>query len=564
MKDRPRWKMSFIRGRNHKFDQARKVWRPKGAGQGQEMGRASDKHQTQLMTVVGHREDEKVEWLQRSLICTSTEPCDLATLSSAILHSFGHFSKLSALSSLKFILTFHSQEEMEAAWSNQTELHQWLVLVKKWDVYECCDFRRVWIDILGVPPHGWKWENFKLIAELWGIFIYLGNSTITAESFESMRVLIATDIFRRIDAELLLHLDHCGYRVFIREVGTVCQAGRAQAHNKQYARMDGEESNNGSISNVPGFDDIGDHFCSHKDDYTTKQGQGEEEGSPQSQINLNSNLNSNCAEGEGAELVEFNARDQVEEERSRTRTVSFSHNGYSAEVIKEAQHLRKAANGEYGESRGLEDLNLGMSSVQSSDLELSEPPGFEKDHQKIMAHQDQDQPVLLSEKGGNSSISNNSRDKIMAAERSSEPTNKAIVSPARCVTDSDGILAPPEFELNQPVVQPRRSSQSLKAKEQKRQHEGLGLRLTRSQAKKMQDFIDQKSSIKGKYGNREISPQSNNSLETTESMTKLALESIELGELLGLKVIDKKEVALKQITSSLKKGRKARAAHLSK
>uniref|UniRef100_A0A7C9CUQ8 Uncharacterized protein n=1 Tax=Opuntia streptacantha TaxID=393608 RepID=A0A7C9CUQ8_OPUST len=152
----------------------------------------------------------------------------------------------------------------------------------------------------------------------------------------------------------------------------------------------------------------------------------------------------------------------------------------------------------------------------------------------------------------------------MTAERSPEPTNKSFVSPARSVTDSDGLLAPPGFELNQPAVQPRRSSQSLKAKEQKRQHEGLGLRLTRSQAKKMKDFIDQKSSIKGKYGNREVSPQSNNSLETTESMAKLALESIELGELLGLKVIDKKEVALKQITSSLKKERKARAAHLSK
>jgi len=37
----------------------------------------------------------------------------------------------------------------------------------------------------------------------------------------------------------------------------------------------------------------------------------------------------------------------------------------------------------------------------------------------------------------------------------------------------------------------------------------------------MKDFTDQKSSAKGKLGNREGSPQSNNSLGTTESMAKL-------------------------------------------
>jgi len=69
------------------------------------------------------------------------------------------------------------------------------------------------------------------------------------------------------------------------------------------------------------------------------------------------------------------------------------------------------------------------------------------------------------------------------------------------------------------------------------------------------------SSVKGR---KEGSPQSNKSSETTESMNKLALESLHLGEILELKVIDKKEVALKRITSGLKKERKAKATHSTK
>ena len=130
----------------------------------------------------------------------------------------------------------------------------------------------------------------------------------------------------------------------------------------------------------------------------------------------------------------------------------------------------------------------------------------------------------------------------------------------------DGIPVPSNFELTQPILQPGESSKSLKAKARKSQHEGLGKRLTQSQAKKEKVSIEQNRknlcSLSSFNGSREFSPQLNKSSETTESMAKLALESI--GELLGVKVIDKKEVALKRITSGLKKERKASATHRTK
>ena len=60
-------------------------------------------------------------------------------------------------------------------------------------------------------------------------------------------------------------------------------------------------------------------------------------------------------------------------------------------------------------------------------------------------------------------------------------------------------------------------------------------------------------------GVREGSPLG--SERTTDSILKIAKESLEVGELLGIKVIANKENALKKITKSLKSQRLIRSTH---
>ena len=74
----------------------------------------------------------------------------------------------------------------------------------------CCETRRVWLDVIGVPPHGWMWENFKQIAELWGSMICLGKSSSNTDSFEVMRILVATKTMQRIEAMVLLQIGYGG------------------------------------------------------------------------------------------------------------------------------------------------------------------------------------------------------------------------------------------------------------------------------------------------------------------------------------------------------------------
>ena len=65
--------------------------------------------------------------------------------------------------------------------------------------------------------------------------------------------------------------------------------------------------------------------------------------------------------------------------------------------------------------------------------------------------------------------------------------------------------------------------------------------------------------INSKKNYVEDSPPGRRSMETTESMKQLAEEALEVGEILGVKVISHKANAVKRITDSLKSHRVARS-----
>jgi len=62
------------------------------------------------MSLVGEVNYEFEEWLNKSLVCTSNDPRDLATVASTINNGFGLCSKTYALTSFKFIPTFPTMQ----------------------------------------------------------------------------------------------------------------------------------------------------------------------------------------------------------------------------------------------------------------------------------------------------------------------------------------------------------------------------------------------------------------------------------------------------------------------
>ena len=99
-----------------------------------------------------------------------------------------------------------------------------------------------------------------------------------------MKVLIATQIFQRIKAKILLQIGYGGYRVTTREAETVSQMIQQPLQSLHGINMEDKDSN----YEVPGFLDIEDmdeHISNHR------QMQEEGEGSPKYVANSNSNSN---------------------------------------------------------------------------------------------------------------------------------------------------------------------------------------------------------------------------------------------------------------------------------
>jgi len=89
--------------------------------------------------------------------------------------------------------------------------------VKNWDIYEACDSRRLWIEVFGVPPHGWSLRNFERMASLWGKLICLETSIDDTVCFDSMKILIESKSFQDVVGHIVLQIVDAGYRIMVKE-----------------------------------------------------------------------------------------------------------------------------------------------------------------------------------------------------------------------------------------------------------------------------------------------------------------------------------------------------------
>ena len=290
-----------------------------------------------------------------------------------------------------------------------------------------------------------------------------------------MKVLIATKIMHRISGEVLLQLDFEGYRVNISESEIVSQAVHRPLLSRNVPNMEDNESN----YEVPGFEDLeGIKGMEGSNKSHSTPGKEDEEAEKLGDI---SNSNSNAL---GDKIIKDDGQKEVM--GSRTITASFSQNGYSEELFKISQHLKKGA--------------AGMSHSQE-DSEVQAPPDFES----IIGNKDKEMTVNSSKNQGQviglvGGLNNQSR-----------KSQDTATSPGKH-------LHIPEKQLNQGSQQ----VQQVKTARKKKQASNVHHSSTESEG-------------------------------TTDSMIKLAEESLQVGELLGVRLVGNKKAAISRITDHLKK-----------
>ncbi|KAJ8444819.1 hypothetical protein Cgig2_034054 [Carnegiea gigantea] len=104
-------------------------------------------------------------------------------------------------------MSFSIEDEMKEVLSNPEELYQWFSEVKKSDEYEVCETRRVWIEVIGVPPKWMKVSKFT-VKEV-GSSVQIIQNVQNAARSSSMEVIDLNGVvgFKDLDDNMALEND---------------------------------------------------------------------------------------------------------------------------------------------------------------------------------------------------------------------------------------------------------------------------------------------------------------------------------------------------------------------
>ncbi|KAJ8424396.1 hypothetical protein Cgig2_006318 [Carnegiea gigantea] len=131
---------------------------------------------------------------------------------------------------------------MEEVLHKHEELDLWFIDVKKWDQFDYCETRRVWLEILGVPLHGWKLETCKK-----------KNCSYMAKT---IKVLIDTNRFNTINGVLIISLEGVGYTINVKEISLSIQVIQTTHTLEMTPSMEAMDSNDGAVGSKDITDDV--------------------------------------------------------------------------------------------------------------------------------------------------------------------------------------------------------------------------------------------------------------------------------------------------------------------
>ena len=201
---------------NCNMDNGAKRKSDRNDGSGGSHYQEEDQHKT--IAVEGKVCETKVEWLNRSLIGEGQKPLSALEVSSRLDEQGVRHEKVRAMDPYTVVITFKTKEEMEDALTvSSEEMLKIVDDIRKWSSKEKCRVRRVWIECIGVPIHGWSLENFEKIGEVWGKFIKCDLTTLNNEDFRMARIQIDTTVFQKITTSLCFMVGGESFDVFISE-----------------------------------------------------------------------------------------------------------------------------------------------------------------------------------------------------------------------------------------------------------------------------------------------------------------------------------------------------------
>ncbi|XVF37463.1 hypothetical protein REPUB_Repub20aG0010400 [Reevesia pubescens] len=110
--------------------------------------------------------------------------------------------------------TLEAMESQQWAW-----LMEWFVEINPWSENFSSSYRVTWISCFGVPIHGWNYDTFSNIANIWGVLISLDAKALELKDFSKGSLRIMTNLFERIDEIIEVHCGSTVFPVRVTEIG---------------------------------------------------------------------------------------------------------------------------------------------------------------------------------------------------------------------------------------------------------------------------------------------------------------------------------------------------------
>ncbi|MED6114469.1 hypothetical protein PIB30_080467 [Stylosanthes scabra] len=166
------------------------------------------------------------EKLKRSLVGETLESYNVADLTKSLMNEWPSLKAVKMMGLMKALLVFDTSENMEAALESNRLMEHFLE-VRVWSEGDtnrtrnvCTNrTRNVWLEVTGLPIHGWSQENMKAIGNVWAKVLQVGNGE---GHFSSFRVLVVTNTGPAIRDMATIVIENTEFLIFVKEEGCTC------------------------------------------------------------------------------------------------------------------------------------------------------------------------------------------------------------------------------------------------------------------------------------------------------------------------------------------------------
>ncbi|MED6191981.1 hypothetical protein PIB30_005799 [Stylosanthes scabra] len=317
-------------------------------------------------------DNKNKEMLSRSLVGETLYPYVLDDLVMDIRKIMPAVISVKMVGPMKAIMTFESESSLLDALESEALANQFLE-IRRWSMGEVNRMRSYWLEITGLPLHGWTRANMQKIGEVWGRVLELDEGT--GGHYSNFRVLINSNVGPLIPARAKVEIEGEPFEIFVKEVGTL---------TPRYEEKRCEEPVLGSNN---------DNGCQSEE---KEDGEGEtrrqmlervvdEEAKVEESIVGETQPTMGAGEKAGVEAQVHDSDEPSNEEDpidSPTKTITLEDDRTTKQVLKEwDEEIYQVQCVENGPRPGVMSLtnNLETKAVEESpSSSLSVPPGFER------------------------------------------------------------------------------------------------------------------------------------------------------------------------------------------